>query len=335
MSAKKEPSLDCSREKVKGKKLGVKRWEEVIKNPYGLQVRMNDRGFVLGGFNMGSKGNPENLKKREKGDIKGWSRHSADNLKRMQYEKRAPSDWVNYNVTFTIPGVPISPEMAKRLWHAFIRNMGRKKIVIVWRAEIQPARSTEFECLHWHACVSLHPSLSVWREIWEAWHAVIEGLGEVHNYTCKGGTVISYASSRMALPQAMERSCDVKEEKDDDKFWAYLFEHMSKKKQAQIGQNIGRHWGVVGRKWLCAAQDSRREDLTMEEFFHIRRRLRRLVTPHRYPKEGEHVPPFGRYLGYAPYMPMYGSLYRFGHARAVERLVDWVKGKGGLGESPR
>jgi hypothetical protein len=194
--------------------------------------------------------------------------------------------------------------------------MSRKPVLVIWRAEVQQRGA-----LHWHLIVSLPPSESVYRVIGERWFTAIEGLGEVHNYTMKNGTVVSYASSRMALSGALERCVNIQPEQENDSWWRYLCDHASKSKQEQIGKDIGRHWGIVGRGFAVPSISLEVCELTYKENFTLRRCLRRLCTP-RLPDPSD---PFGFSLGYAPKTSVYGRQDRFGHVKAVSRLISWVK----------
>lgn len=316
MNTRKNPHHGSSHEEGKG---STKR-AELIKDGYNLQVSISDRGYVLNGFDRSGKGKPENLRKREKGDIEGWSSSSRRRLRRFIHDYTSPAGWPNYGCTLTVPGPVLSPSQYKKLWTGFCSNMARKKILIIWRAEVQQRGA-----MHWHLIVSVPPSendtLTIHRLIRERWWTAIDGLGEVHNYTMGNGTVITHATSRMALFGAFERCVDIQPEKENDSWWRYLCDHASKSKQEQIGENIGRHWGVVGRKYAVPSISKEVCELTYSENFKLRRALRRLSTP-RVKNEND---PFGYSLGYAPKTSLYGRQDRFGHTKACSRLIAWVK----------
>lgn len=302
--------------------VGPKNRGDLIKDGYDLQVSVSDRGYVLHGFKREGNGKPENLKRREEGDISGWSPASRRRLRRFIHDYREPDGWPNYGVTLTVPGPVLTPKQSKDLWASFQKHMCRIKALIVWRAEVQQRGA-----VHWHLLVSLHPSLNVHRVITERWWNCVEALGEVKDYTMKSGTVIEYASSRMTLFGAMERCVDVEPQRESDSWFRYLCDHMSKSKQEQIGENIGRHWGIVGRKWAVPSISIEVCELTYRENFLLRRCLRRLSTP-RVKNESD---PFGYSLGWAPKTSLYGRQDRFGHTQAVSRLLSWVKTIEGLG----
>lgn len=323
MKAKKNPPLDCSREKGKVIKHHVKRWEEVSKEGTGLQARIVEgRGFVLQGFKRGGKGKPENLKIREEGDITGWSPDSRRRFRRWLLDNRPPPGWHEFGATFTIPGGLISPDEAKALWAGFCKHLARKGLLVVWRCEVQGRGA-----LHWHCIVAFAPSatrglsIRVFEVLRLHWHECIEKLGAVRDYVMASGTVVEFATSRMALPGAYAHAVDIQPARDGDAWFRYIADHASKAKQEQIGQNIGRHWGIVGRAFAVPSISREVSDLTYEENFRLRRALRRLCTPS-FPNPSD---PFGRSLGFSPKSSLYGRQDRFGHTQAVARLLKWVK----------
>lgn len=319
MNQKNNPPLGCHLgrgKRAQSQLIRLNSREEIIRDGYNLQVSICDRGYSLFGFESKNKGKPENLKKREEGDIQVWSSASRRRLRRFIHDYCEPRGWLNFGVTLTVPGPVLTPGQSKELWASFQKHMCRKQVLIVWRAEVQQRGA-----VHWHLLVSLPPSLNVHRLITEKWWDCVEALGELSNYTMGNGSVITHASSRMALFGALERCVCVEPQKEGDTWFRYLCDHLSKSKQEQEGFDIGRHWGIVGRKYAVPTISKEVCELTYRENFVLRRCLRRLSTP----RVKNERSPFGFSLGWAPKTSLYGRQDRFGHTLAVSRLLSWVK----------
>lgn len=323
MNIKENPPLGCHLgrgRKAQTESVRLNPRTELIKDGYDLQVSICSRGFSLFGFQSKNKGKPENLKKREDGDIKGWSSGSRRRLQRFAHDYKEPDGWALLGATNTVPGPVLTPRESKELWATFTKHLDRKKVIIIWRAEVQKRGA-----VHWHMLVALHPSLSspasIYRLLCERWFEAVEALGAVSDYTMGNGTVITSAPSRMALPGARERAVDIEEQKGGDAWLRYICDHLSKSKQEQVGEDIGRHWGVIGRKYAVRSVSLVSCELTYRENFVLRRFLRRLCTP----RVKNERSPFGFSLGWAPKSSLYGRQDRFGHTLAVRRLLSWVK----------
>jgi len=155
--------------------------------------------------------------------------------------------------------------------------------------------------------------------IYQMWWECIEELGAFDNHITNSGLVLS-GSSRMALDGAHGRSVQLEEERAGDVWWRYLCDHASKAKQEQIGENIGRHWGVIGRKWAVPAFSEVACRLTDEQAVLLDRFLRRLRTP----RVKDERDPFGYRLGWAPKMSRFGRSDYFGHQSAVKRFLESI-----------
>jgi hypothetical protein len=274
------------------------------------------------GFKRGGKGKPENLKKPEDGYIKGWSPSSRRRMRNMEYDFREPEDFNSFAVTFTVAGDVLSNEESATLFKRWQKHLCRHKVFCVWRKEVQKRGA-----IHWHLWFSCHKDENHYRLVFENWWTAVESLGEVHNYksidpkTKEVKYEVEYAPSRMALPGARERAVDCQPAKEGDTWYRYLCDHMSKSKQEQVGKNIGRHWGVIGRKWAIPSKKKRTIPVTDRENIMARRFVRKLSTPFK-KKKGS---PFGYKKGWPPNFSVYGRQVRFGHSEAVDRILDWVK----------
>jgi hypothetical protein len=227
---------------------------------------------------------------------------------------REPEGWVNVNLTLTVPGTVMTALQYKDLWRDFTKNLDRKNVLAVWRAEVQQRGA-----VHWHIILSMHPSEKLHR-MKESWFSAIEKLGEISNYKTSGGCVIS-ASSRLAIPSAEERCWVAKPENGSDCWWRYLCDHASKLKQEQIGHDIGRHWGTIGKKHAKPVFSDEVLCLSDDEMMKFRRVVRRLCTPN----VKNESSPFGSRLGYAPNLSKNGRVDRFGHSKAVSQYLAWLR----------
>jgi hypothetical protein len=231
---------------------------------------------------------------------------------------REPEGFLNYSLTLTVPGPVLTPKEYKTLFDAFARALGRKSALAVWRCEVQKRGA-----LHWHFIVSLQ-SASDAPMIYELWWESIHDLGAFENHVNAKGEVVS-GTSRMALKGAHGCSVKLEAERGGDCWWRYLCDHASKSKQEQVGENIGRHWGVIGRKWAVPAFSEVACRLSDRQAVLLDRFLRRLRTP----RVKEERSPFGYRLGWAPKMSRFGRSDYFGHQSAVKRYLEHIGAVGG------
>jgi hypothetical protein len=282
-----------------------------------LQVHISKRGYVLHGFKRTGKPKPENLKKREEGDIVGWSTESRRRLRRYLMDYQAPNNWQTYSLTLTVPGPVLEPKQYKEMWEVFRKRVSKKPLLMVWRAEVQKRKA-----IHWHCVLSL-PKDRNKMTIIDKWWDVITELGTLENYETKN-MIVSHADSRMCLFGAMEHSVDIQEERENDTWWRYLADHTSKSKQEQVGENIGRHWGVIGRVHAVPTISDEVCQISDTNFFRLHRLLRRMSTP----RIKDERDPFGYRLGWAPTISKFGRSDRFGRGQAVKRLIGWIQATG-------
>jgi hypothetical protein len=326
MRPKKETPHDLTREgsKMNSRKAVCK--NENTKTVEPLQVSIRHRGFSVQGFKRSGKDNSDNLKNREEGDICGWSASSRRRFRRFLMDNSAPPDWDNYAVTLTVPGPVMEAKQYKDLWDNYRKRLSKKKIIVVWRCEVQKRGA-----LHWHCIASIPKQHTVRKQLRESkalaiewlvcdWWEAVRKLGEVVNYETEK-TIIHHATSRMALFGAMEHAVDLQEEKQGDAWWRYLCDHASKAKQEQIGEDIGRHWGVFGRGYVVENLPSSTHSLDESQFFKLHRFIRRLSRP----RVKDERDPFGYRLGFAPHLSLFGRVDRFGRQHAIGRLIDFVK----------
>lgn len=247
----------------------------------------------------------------ERGEIKGWSSASRRRMREYMLTHR-PADGVDlYGVTLTIPGPVMPPERAKTLFANYARSLEKSGVCAVWRLEIQQRGQ-----LHWHMMAGAKDSSPIVL-LW--WKTLYNAGGEAFDPPY-GAKQITWASSRMALPGADLHSVHIDTEGDRGSWLRYLQDHCSKGKQEQIAVNIGRHWGVIGRKLFVQVLPDRGVDLTDKQFYRVLRMLQRLATP----SEVCHESPFRRRLRGRVRRGSRGRSIWYTRPETVGRLIDWA-----------
>jgi len=313
MNTKKEPPQGYSLEGAE-KTSCSKTGNDGSKYRLGLQASVSSRGVSIHRrTRTNNRDNSDNLKRRKAGDIATWSTSSRRKFRRFLMDWREPIGWFNYSHTLTVPGPVLEPKESKELWDKYARRITKRKILVVWRAEVQKRGA-----MHWHCIASLNSLNDVFR-LYHTWWECIEELGAFENHETSSGVVVS-GSSRMALNGAFGRSVRLDSERGGDCWWRYLCDHASKSKQEQVGENIGRHWGVFGRKWAVPAFSEVACRLSDGQAVLLDRFLRRLRTP----RVKDERNPFGYRLGWAPKMSRFGRSDYFGHQSAVKRYLDHI-----------
>lgn len=201
---------------------------------------------------------------------------------------------------------------------------------MIWRVEVQ-ARGE----LHWHGIAICPPALGLeWFE--REWFRQLDKLGPV---TCavwvrerkRGSLEVRtrdmgpgwYPASmtgvtRASVPGAVEHAVRIEGSSINGEWLRYLQDHATKAKQEQVGVNIGRHWGIVGRQhWTLTGPD---DDIPLSDrqWRYVLRCMQRLVTPH---QKVEGVP-FGYRLRGRCKRGWQGSAVWFSRPDTIRRIVD-------------
>jgi len=261
-----------------------------------------------------------------RGKVVSWTPASRRRLREVLLTHDAPGGWITAGLTFTIPGDVVETGVASSLWRTFSRWASKSGVGLIWRAEVQRRGQ-----LHWHAIgisrpewlpyvtrltlpgpdgkrpkreLGALPADEAWREMW--W-AAVKSLGD----------------ERMSRPGSIEHAADVRCDEGDQrgKWLRYLQDHASKRKQGQVAENIGRHWGVVGRAlWRVSLADTV-EHLSPAEFKRLVRAVQRMTRPRiRAPQA-----PFGSKLGWKSSRGRIGSSVWFVSTAAMSALVEWAR----------
>jgi hypothetical protein len=223
---------------------------------------------------------------------------------------------------------------ARDLWIDYCRRIAKIGYGMIWRVEVQ-ARGQ----LHWHG-VAVAPTLDDLDRFRSVWMGKLADLGPVDHTVFldarrssstslrfsarpRGPSCTLSGLSRAELPGADDvdgkpghavriEHCDLR-----GSWLRYLQDHASKTKQHQIGENIGRHWGIVGRaRWGSILPES--NPLTEKQAAYVLRCLQRLATPSF--KDGRS--PFGRKLGGRIKRGCRGSSVWFTKPEVARRVIQ-------------
>lgn len=225
----------------------------------------------------------------------------------------APEGWMTLGASFTIPGPPPTPSEARKLWEWYCREVQRRGWGMVWRVEIQKRGA-----FHWHSLL-IGPRESHPLDCSFLWMQGLRNMAPVDHVSSSGTQWVQTA--RSALPGADLHAVEISQEGGRGSWLRYLQDHASKSKQEQIPENIGRHWGVVGRSLFVSVQPVDIVGLTDREYARVLRCLQRLWTPSR-PNPSS---PFGRSLSYTPTRGRRGHCVAFTRPDTAARLCEWVK----------
>lgn len=277
----------------------------------------------------------------KRGKVGTWSKSSRRRMRYALLRYEAPPGCYYLDATFTIPGPVMAPAEARKLWADFCHDdLDKRGWSALWRVEVQMRGA-----LHWHAEVITPDKLPTgikatpWitergftsRQIWEAacadalrrlWLGALRRLGPrlfSPAHRTRGGRLISSCSSLADMPCAEFRACVVQREGGRQAWLRYMQDHATKAKQEQIGEDIGRHWGVVGRKRLVLRKS---ESLKIDglQFCRFRRVMQRLSTS----SKSDDSKPFGRVLCGRNRRGLRGRSVWFTRPETARRLMEWA-----------
>lgn len=280
-------------------------------------------------------GNPSGEGGGKRGGISTWSKASR---RRMRYSllTRSMPGAMCFGATLTVPGPVVDLELYKTLFKSWSRAVDKRGWSAIWRCEVQSRGA-----LHWHVILWVHPDAvgaaypslvggpvelirSVARdEIGFSWWHSLEGLGGFvfdPPERTKGGKVVKHVDSLMDWPGARKRAVDVQDEGNAGNWLRYLQDHATKAKQEQLGENIGRHWGMIGRKRFVVCGPDSIEEFSTKGYFKFLRAYQRLCTPVVQREDAL----FGRSLGWRPRWGSRGTCQRFSKIETVQRLAAWA-----------
>ena len=197
-------------------------------------------------------------KRAKRGEITEFSRHSRKRLQNALLTLFPPKGWVRFGLCVTVPGQCDNWQedwlkAVDRFWKNLERN-GTFNYSGIYRVELQQRGMPHMHLVMFASTDKVLFAAAVasaaWRKALEAW--TIEDKSIANNWR-EGITArwdeITHANS-----------------------FRYLYDHQSKKKQAQLGYK-GKQWGIFGRKWL--SNDFDRVPLTENQEERLYKLLRR------------------------------------------------------------
>jgi len=235
-------------------------------------------------------GRPEQLEDATRGNINHWSAASRARLRDFLLTHNASGK--PFAITLTVPGDVLPLDEWQSMTKLFWSYVQRKKIPSVWRVELQERKQPHLHVISWGDDSGV---------LCTRWRSLVRALPPVTFYTKSRHKV---TCSRMALNGAYEHCTEIEQCDDDSsRWWRYLCEHTSKKKQAQLGYK-GRQWGVVHRAGFASIVPES-YSLELSEWFRFMRVLRRLTKSRKW--RGSK-----------------GASVWFSNPDSIRRLLDWA-----------
>lgn len=233
---------------------------------------------------------PKNIKR---GKVSNWSKASRARLREFLLTHSAPG--VPIAITLTVPGSILSVEEWATFVKPFWLKIAKLQYPCVWRIELQQRKQPHYHVVLWG-------EMDMAFRIQQEWFNAIGRLSPIE-YTYSTGLV--YTGDRLGMYGAIEHSVQISACGDNfERWWRYLCDHASKRKQAQLGWQ-GRHWGVVYRKGFQSLVPVS-ECLSERQWFKFIRVLRRLTRA-------------------SVFRGSIGKSVWFSSPSTVKRIVEWVK----------
>lgn len=267
-----------------------------------------------------------------RGEIQGWSSASRRRMREWLLTHEPIANYKAVGITFTIPGPPVSVQVAKDLWHNFTNDfLHDHHIGTCWRIEIQKRGS-----FHWHvlaaipdACEGSGDVRKQFLNILLGWLQYLDKLGKIDHVT---ESYTQLGCFRSQLLGAYRHAVDFDVQGSNGAWLRYLQDHATKSKQEQCPEYCGKHWGVTGSKFFavspCASFLQFPSDASFCRFL---RAFQRLCTPQmshapsraRAPLKFSSRPFGGRSLGWRIRRGSLGRTVWFSRPETVRRLYDW------------
>lgn len=277
-------------------------------------------------------GNPTGKGGGIRGTVQTFSVGSRRRFRETLLKNQAKDGWASAAITLTIPGPVVKTEEARSMFAEFSLRIERRGWLLIWRAEVQTRGQ-----MHWHCLLSANPAQVPESEaaakahyagflLKHDWFDVLDGRYGMVTYP-KAIRIGDPREHRKAVagplswwPGADSHCVSIECAGSGRSGWyRYLSDHASKVKKEQVGFDIGRHWGVVGRKHLVKLV-GRDVDLNVKAYARFRRAYERMATP----SVNDDRAPFGRRLGWRCKRGRWGSSVCFGKTATFERLVKYA-----------
>ena len=294
------------------------------------------------GFQIRANVNISKLGKKgggKRGIIHTLSAQSRRNLRNWMLWHRPPDGWSTWALSLTIPGEPSDADACSAFLH-FTRDYIQKNgCGLLYRLEKQRRG-----VIHFHCILATPPNEKpcYWKFfMYESWERCVDRLGPLNLWPVNKGNTL-YTGRRSDAPGAQRHMFDMQNGGGDARWMRYLQDHTSKHKGEQIAHDVGRHWGVVGRKWWKDVPPGDRLYFENEKSFRrFLRALQRLATPCLNRKPGgvdfplfnadgwqaKHSGHWRRSLGYRIRRGSRGLSTWFGTCSTARTLANWANEK--------
>jgi len=267
-------------------------------------------------------GNPSGVGGGVRGKVKTFTLASRRRFRLVLVRNEAREGWVSYGVTYTIPPPVLSVNTSRELWASWCALARNRGWAVIWRAELQKRQA-----LHWHCLVAARTDDAgrTASELQSSWFRVLDASFPYVKYSHAVGVGPGEEGLAVAGPLSWspgaQRHCVRVEYAESGRgaWYRYLSDHASKVKREQIGENIGRHWGVVGRKHLRRIT-GRFLAMDAKQYARFRRAYERMATP----RVKDDRAPFGRRAGFRCKRGRWGSAVSFVKTGTCERLAKWA-----------
>lgn len=298
----------------------------------------------------------------EKQKITTWTSSARRRMRQFMIANTCPPSWFTFGVTLTIPGYPLTTRETKRLFNLFTQYSQRQQIkfACVWRMEIQKRGSIHW---HLIAITDNNNPATITHELKICWIKCLKALGEVEehymgdieapellddlredsgarvkhfDYWAKWGkhykaeTLPKQHKNGKIYPVKYkniiyDKACDVIifEDQTHGHWLRYMNDHATKRKQEQIAEGVGKHWGYINKKAFI--QDKPKtfyfED-NPEEYYKLLRWLNRLMTPIILEKTALFGRKKGKHWGN---LQSNGTKNYFSNPETAQKMIDLIK----------
>lgn len=261
-------------------------------------------------------------------------------------------------LTLTIPGPPIALEKAQEVFRKWCHDIERADLCALWRVEIQKRGQLHWHLIIgergsessineagqlWMKHIIELGWVSVWyedrlhgrcdRALVQGVDYHLESMMHASNEIAPGivdaserflgsmDDIAIHFRHRMLLPGAHKRCWQLESGGNRGAWLRYIQDHATKRKQEQIVESIGRHWGVIGRAGWEQVQADELCNLCHAEFWSVVRWMQRLATP----SVKDDRCPFGRRQGWRVRRGSWGSSVWFSNVETVRRMIEHAR----------
>ena len=273
--------------------------------------------------------------------IKGFSHSSRRAMREFMLTYEPVNGAYLLDATFTVPGPPLDradKDIVFNYWQK--HQASRKGFGAIWRMEVQDRGS-----VHWHLMIVVPEGSRLNQEVLDlsprteyergliageliaqGWHKALKNLGprefDPPHVVKATGQEIHRVDNLNMMPGASEYAVKVLPDEGGTAWLRYLADHASKSKQAQIAENMGRHWGKINVKnTMRKVRFTDERYMTEPQMSAFLRMMERLITG----TVKAPAAPFGRKVGRKRRLTRQGTSVRFSDPFTVSRMIDQAR----------